>query len=104
MSHAPPCGRNTPRWSGERQPEPPSIARLTCGDCSGKGICVGVGPPLLASGPRFGLAVFQSPLLLKLHALSLDRLLPREVIRVVVPVSLKQLASDGLFATIVFSS
>src|SRR5207247_6511655 len=75
MSQAPPCGRKTPRWSGERQPEPPSIARLTCGDCSGNGICVSVGPPLLASGPKFGFAVFQSTLLLKLHDLSMVRML-----------------------------
>jgi hypothetical protein len=55
MSQAMPCGRETLRWSGDGQAEPPSTALP-----GGKGICVSVEPPLFASGPRFAAALFQS--------------------------------------------
>ena len=92
-SPSPSNGRAAPRWSvagGGQSPLPASIAGLPASRA-----CVKVGPPLLASTSRSGLALLMSPAAEKPHVLSLSKLCPREVM---VP----EQSFPLLLATIVF--
>src|SRR5439155_20237366 len=124
MSQPGPLGRSEPRWSiaggGHTLPGMKSIAGLPASSawvsvapagsttsslaCAPRGALSGprtspsAGPPLSASGPRFGLTPFRSGAgerATRVHALSLARLKPSERI------APRQLPPAVLFATIV---
>src|SRR5215216_2072921 len=86
MSHAPNCGRATPRWSVAGQALP--SAALNAG-LSLPIACVGVGPPLSASDATFGSVFCLSPSATKLHVLAPSMLWPP------VPTRPKQSCANG---------
>jgi len=96
MSHAAPCGRETPRWSAEGHE---SVSPLSMAGLPAESAWVRVGPPLSASEPSCGSVVEMSPVPVSPQLPSESRLCPMDV--AVVPA---QSVPPVLFATIVFLS